>query len=205
MTCDKRSVCACKKSSASFRLWCVCWLVVMMSACPLKVKAQVIRIELSGGLQYFPGMTKKIGWDYNLAGRCMVTDNWFAAALVHGGFSKGTYPGVYANEATSLKHNQDASFMGVGAGYLHPVNDHLHAYAQLLGGWGAIETTGNPKQKIVTEVEGHEFKGFSAASVLGIDYYLPSSGIWGADVVIHYIDGHVMPSINLKYGINFDL
>ena len=88
MTCHKRSVCACKKLSASFRLWCVCWLVVMMSACPLKVKAQIIRIELSGGLQYFPGMTKKIGWGYNLAGRCMVTDNWFAAAMIHGGFRR---------------------------------------------------------------------------------------------------------------------
>ena len=59
-------------------------------------------------------------------------------------------------------------------------------------------------RKKVTEIEGHEFKGFSAASVLGIEYYLPSFGIWGADVVIHYIDGRVMPSINLKYGINFD-
>lgn len=186
-------------------IWRILPIVCLIAMATLTAKAQVIHIDVSGGLQYFPGMTKKIGWDYNLGGRLMVTDNWFAAALIHGGFDHGHYTGIYANEEKQLKHNREAFFLGLGAGYLRPINDHLHANLQLLGGWGSVETVGNPEQKVVNDIEQKLFKGFSAAAVIGLDYYLPSAGIWGVNITTQYIDGHLLPSINLKYGINFIL
>lgn len=169
-----------------------------------ELKAQIIHIDLTGGMQYFPSMTKKIGWDYNLGGRLILNDKWFLGAIIHGGFSRGFYDGFYASEPAKIQHDRYAILFGIGPGYAHTLSDGLRATAQLLGGWGSIETIGNPKQKVVDEIEGDTFKGFSAAAVVGIEKELNGPTV-GVNVTTHYIDGKIMPSLNLKIGLDFVL
>jgi hypothetical protein len=169
-----------------------------------ELKAQIIHIDISGGMQYFPSMTKKIGWDYNLGGRLLFNDKWFLGAIIHGGFSRGRYDGIYANEPAKLKHNREAFLFGIGPGYMYKISDGLSATAQLLAGWGSIETTGNPDVKVVNDTESNTFKGFSAAAVIGVEkkFYWPTIGV---NITTHYIDGKIMPSLNLKVGLDFVL
>lgn len=169
-----------------------------------ELKAQIIHIDLTGGMQYFPSMTKKIGWDYNLGGRLILNDKWFLGTIIHGGFSRGLYDGFYASEPAKIRHDRYAILFGIGPGYAHTLSDGLRATAQLLGGWGSIETIGNPKQKVVDEIEGDTFKGFSAAAVVGIEKKLNGPTV-GVNVTTHYIDGKIMPSLNLKIGFDFVL
>ncbi|MGI6243393.1 MAG: hypothetical protein ACOYJK_07670 [Prevotella sp.] len=177
---------------------------VLLVCAASTLHAQIVHIDVSGGLQYFHGMSKKVGWDYNVGGRLLIFDNWYAAALVHGGFSRGHYTGIYANEETQLKHERDAFFLGVGPGYSIPLHKDWYATAQILGGWGSIETTGNSKQKEVDDVDSHTFKGLSAASVIGVEYRIGSCA-FGVNITTQYIDQKLLPSLNLKCGLDFVL
>ena len=127
------------------------------------------------------------------------------------GFSAQSSTAVSAEVATTAsmpvnrqRYNRDAFLFGIGPGYAHTLSDGLRATAQLLGGWGSIETIGNPKQKVVDEIEGDTFKGFSAAAVVGIEKELNGPTV-GVNVTTHYIDGKIMPSLNLKIGFDFVL
>lgn len=180
------------------------FLIFLLICAATTLHAQTIQIGVSGGLQYFHGMSKTMGWDYNVDSRLLLPQNWYAAALIHGSFSHGHYTAVYANEETQLKHNREAFFLGLGPGYSMPLRKNWFATAQILGGWGSIETVGNPEQKVVNDVDSHTFKGFSAASVVGLEHQT-SSFVWGANVTTQYIDRRLLPSLNLRIGLFFVL
>lgn len=187
-----------------FRKTLLCFSIIIASLMPNKSHAQYIHIDISAGIQYFDGMSEKIGWDYNIGGRLLLNEKWFLGALVHQGINKGKYDGMYAGEPSKLEHERNAAFFGLGPGYMYKVNDALKAFGQVLGGWGAMETIGNPNVKVVNDIESHTYKGFSAAVVLGVEQNL-NGHVLGVNLTTHCIDSHIMPSINLKYGIYFVL
>jgi len=179
-------------------------IIVLSAMLPLQSRAQYIHLDVSAGIQYFDGMTQKIGWDYNIGGRLLFNDRWFLGALIHQGINNGKYDGIYAGEPARLDHNRTATLFAIGPGYMHMLDERVMASAQLLAGYGTLETDGNPKVKEPDDVESHSFKKFSCAAVLGLDYILDWIVI-GTNLTTHYIDGHVMPSVNLKFGFYFVL
>ncbi len=153
--------------------------------------AQYFHIDLAGGPQYFNHLDKKIGWDYNVGGRMLLGERWHVAALVHGGFDRRA-------------EKCDAFLLGVGPGYSHPIGEQTFLTAQLIGGWGAIETT-RDEYGADGDIIKDEFKGFSAAAVVGWEYYFYRGYAVGVNAMTHLIDGKILPSVNLKLGVSFEL
>lgn len=168
------------------------------------VQAQYIHVDVSAGIQYFNGMSSKAGWDYNIGGRLLFNDHWYVAALIHQGINRGKYDGMYAGEMTKLDHRSEAALFGVGPGYMYKLSDDVTLMAHFIGGWGALEKTGNPEVKNISDIETYIYKGFSAAAVVGLEYQL-NTYVWGVNLTSHYIDKQIMPSVNLKFGLYFVL
>jgi len=153
--------------------------------------AQYFHIDLAGGPQYFNHLDKKIGWGYNVGGRMLLGERWYVAALVHGGFNRKA-------------EKCDAFLLGVGPGYSYPIGEQTFLTAQLIGGWGAIETT-RDEYGADGDIIMDKFKGLSVGAMVGWEYYFYAGYAVGVNAMTHLIDGKILPSVNVKLGVSFEL
>lgn len=188
-----------------FRFCLLCLWVgqTCFDACAQRIG--VGQIQLGGGYKLFPGMTNVSGWNYSLGGRYFFTEKYYAVALLHTAFNKGTYTKMYKEHELTLKHEENGAFIGIGPGmYLLDNVPKLSVYGQCLLGYSRVELYGNPKIEPTTDEQLLEQRsGLSGAVMFGVE--IGTSSIWGANAGLYYMGRRIRPAINLTWGFYFDL
>ncbi len=135
-------------------------------------------IELQGGYELFPDMSKKSGGNLNFGVRYAFSERYFMATIMHCGINNGSSEGQYAGEVTNLKHTMREYMLGVGPGiYLYNGGDQW-IYADVLVGYGFGE-----------ELKSSEDSGW----IIGIN----TGGF--------LVGGKIRPTVCLKCGALFSI
>jgi len=163
-------------------------------------QAGYTHIELQGGYEYFPDMSKKSGIGLNLGARYAFDEKFFIAALIHSGINNGKYEGQYAGETTKLKHTMREYMIGAGPGfYLYNGGDKW-IYADLLVGYGFGEELKASENSI-----RHSLNGLASAIQIGVERQADSGWIYGMNLGGYLVGGNVRPAISVKCGLLLNL
>lgn len=159
-------------------------------------QAGYTHVEIQGGYEMFPDMSKKSGLSLNLGARYSFNERYFVATMLHCGINNGSYDGVYAGEQTKLDHTLREYIIGAGPGiYLYNGGDKW-IYTDLLVGYGFGE-----ELKSSENSSSRSLSGFATAAQVGVEYQLNNGLILGSNIAGYYIGERISFSINLKCGV----
>lgn len=157
-------------------------------------------IELQGGYELFPDMSKKSGGNLNFGVRYAFSERYFMATIMHCGINNGSYEGQYAGEVTNLKHTMREYMLGVGPGiYLYNGGDQW-IYADVLVGYGFGE-----ELKSSEDSERRSLNGLATAVQIGIERQTNSGWIIGINTGGFLVGGKIRPTVCLKCGALFSI
>ncbi|MDC2175205.1 outer membrane beta-barrel protein [Bacteroides thetaiotaomicron] len=157
-------------------------------------------IELQGGYELFPDMSKKSGTSFNIGARYTFNEKYFVATLLHCGINNGTYEGVYAGETTKLDHTLREYMIGVGPGIYLYNGGNKWIYANILIGYGF----GKELKTSANSTSG-SLNSFATTSQVGIEYQLNNGWIIGANIGGYLVGGKIRPAACLKWGVLLSL
>ena len=178
------------------------WACLLFLCIATKAFAQAgyTQIELQGGYELFPDMSKKSGVALNLGARYAFDERYFIAALLHCGINNGSYEGEYTGETTSLKHTMREYMLGVGPGiYLYNGTDQW-IYADVLVGYGFGE-----ELKASEDSKTRSLNGLATAVQIGAERQTSAGWIFGANLGGYLVGGKVRPAVCLKCGAFFNI
>lgn len=175
-------------------------LLLLCGATKAFAQTGYTHIELQGGYELFPDMSKKSGGTLKFGARYAFDERFFMASMIHCGINNGSYEGVYAGETTSLKHTLREYMIGVGPGvYLYNGGDKW-IYADILVGYGFGE-----ELKASEDSERRSLSGFASAVQIGVERQTKGGWIVGVNAGAHLVGGKVRPDICLKCGALFSI
>lgn len=155
-------------------------------------------IELQGGYELFPDMSKKSGTSLNMGIRYAFDERYFIAALMHCGINNGSYKGLYAGEITNLKHTLREYMIGVGPGIYLYNGGNKWIYADILIGYGFGE-----ELKVSENSTSQSLNGFATTVQVGIERQTNRGWIIGVNMGGHLVGGKLRPEVCLKCGALF--